>query len=68
MRPVLAVAAGLLVTILVAAGVTLAINSAQSRTNTQQVNLTPGVTLKEDSAIIAAAAKARPAVVSIVTH
>ena len=68
MRPVLAIAAGLLVTALVASGVTLAILRLQSRTNPQQVNLQPGVTLTEDSAIIAAAGKARPAVVSIVTH
>ena len=68
MRPILAVTAGLLVTALVAAGVTLAILRVESRTNTQQVNLRNGVTLTEDSAIIAAATKARPAVVSIVTQ
>src|SRR5436309_1709275 len=68
MRPILAVTAGLLVTALVAAGVTLAILRVQSRTNTQQVNLRNGVTITEDSAIIAAATKARPAVVSIVTQ
>src|SRR5438477_6095075 len=68
MRPILAVTAGLLVTALVAAGVTLAILRYQSRTNTQQVNLRNGVTITEDSAVIAAATKARPAVVSIVTQ
>src|SRR5438309_9644376 len=68
MRPILTVPAGLLVTALVAAGVTLAILRVQSRTNTQQVNLRNGVTITEDSAIIAAATKARPAVVSIVTQ
>src|SRR2546427_10257560 len=68
MRPILAVTAGLLVTALVAAGVTLAILRVQSRTNNQQVNLRNGVTITEDSAIIAAATKARPAVVSIVTQ
>src|SRR3989441_11228385 len=68
MRPTLAVTAGLLVTALVAAGVTLAILRVQSRTNNQQVNLRNGVTITEDSAIIAAATKARPAVVSIVTQ
>lgn len=68
MRPLLAIVAGLLVTALVAAGVTLAILRSQSRTNPQQVNLRPGITLTEDSAIVQAAAKARPAVVSIVTQ
>ena len=68
MRPLLAVAAGLLVTALVAAGVTLAVLRTQSRTNPQQVNLRNGVTITEDSAIVAAAAKARPAVVSVVTQ
>src|SRR5438094_9488146 len=67
-RSVLAIVAGLLVTILVAAGVTLAILRIESRTNPQQVNLRPGVTLTEDSAIVQAAAKARPAVVSVVTQ
>src|SRR2546428_11338614 len=67
MRPILAVTAGLLVTALVAAGVTLAILRVQSRTNNQQVNLRNGVTITEDSAIIAAATKARPAVLSLVT-
>ena len=68
MRPLLAVAAGLLVTVLVAAGVTLAVLRTQSRTNPQQVNLRNGVTITEDSAIVAAATKARPAVVSVVTQ
>src|SRR5438128_12428828 len=72
MRPVLgrivAITAGLLVTALVAAGVTLAILRFESRTNTQQVNLRTGVTILEDSAIVQAAAKARPAVVSVVTQ
>jgi putative serine protease PepD len=62
------VAAGLLVTALVAAGVTLAVLQVQSRTNTQQVNLRSGVTIVEDSAIVQAAAKAQPAVVSVVTQ
>lgn len=61
-------AAGLLVTALVAAGVTLAVLQLQSRTNTQQVNLRSGVTISEESAIVQAAAKARPAVVSVVTQ
>ncbi len=68
MRPILLVAAGLLVTALVAAGVTLAVLQVQSRTNPQQVNLRSGVTLTEDSAIVQAAARARPAVVSVVTQ
>src|SRR5712691_8910612 len=68
MRPFLAITAGLLVTALVAAGVTLAILRLESRTNPQQVNLRPGITLTEDSAIVQAAAKARPAVVSVVTQ
>jgi len=67
-RPILLVAAGLLVTALVAAGVTLAVLQLQSRTNTQQVNLRSGVTISEDSAIVQAAARARPAVVSVVTQ
>jgi putative serine protease PepD len=67
-RPLLAITAGLLVTILVAAGVTLAILRLESRTNPQQVNLQPGVTLTQDSAIVQAAAKGRPAVVSVVTQ
>src|SRR2546430_12403850 len=66
--PVFAVLAGLIVTAMVAAGVTLAILHLQSPTNPQQVNLRPGVTLTQDSAIVQAAAKARPAVVSVVTQ
>ena len=62
------VAAGLLVTALVAAGVTLAVLQVQSRTNPQQVNLRSGVTISEDSAVVQAAARARPAVVSVVTQ
>ena len=68
MRPLLAIAAGLLLSAIVAAGVTLAVLRTQSRTNNQQVNLQTGVTITEDSAIVAAATKARPAVVSVVTQ
>jgi S1-C subfamily serine protease len=72
MRPVigriLAIVAALLVTALVAAGVTLGILHFESRTNPQQVNLQPGITLTQDSAIVQAAAKGRPAVVSVVTE
>jgi putative serine protease PepD len=57
-----------LVTALVAAGVTLGILRLQSRTNPQQVNLRPGVTILEESAIIQVAARAKPAVVSVVTQ
>jgi putative serine protease PepD len=68
MRVVLAIAAGLIVTVLVATGVTLAVLRTQSRTNNQQIELQPGITITEDSAIVAAATKARPAVVSVVTQ
>src|SRR6202165_3872654 len=68
MRPILAIAAGLLVTALVATGVTLAILRIEAPTNPQQVNLRPGITLAQDSAIVQAAAQARPAVVSVVTQ
>jgi putative serine protease PepD len=67
-RPIVLVAAGLVVTVLVAAGVTLAVLRLESRTNTQQVNLRSGVTISEDSAIVQAAARARPAVVSVITQ
>jgi len=65
---VVLVAAALLVTAMVAAGVTLAVLQVQSRTNPQQVNLRSGVTISEDSAVVQAAARARPAVVSVVTQ
>ena len=68
MRPYLVVAAGLLATVLVASAVTLGVLQLQGRTNPQQVNLRPGVTIVEDSAIVQAAAKAMPAVVSVVTQ
>ena len=55
--PVFAVLAGLIVTAMVAAGVTLAILHVQSPTNPQQVNLRPGVTLIQDSAIVAKAVR-----------
>jgi len=56
------------VTALVAAGVTLGILRLQSRTNPQQVNLRSGVTISEESAVIQVAARAKPAVVSVVTQ
>jgi putative serine protease PepD len=60
--------ASILVTALVAAGVTLGILKLQSRTNPQQVNLRSGVTISEESAVIQVAARAKPAVVSVVTQ
>jgi S1-C subfamily serine protease len=63
-RPYLVVAAGLLVTVLVAAGVAFAV----LQLNPQQVNLRPGAIIAQDSALVQAAAKAAPAVVSIVTQ
>ncbi len=62
------VVASVLVTALVAAGVTLGILQLQSRTNPQQVNLRSGVTISEESAVIQVAARAKPAVVSVVTQ
>jgi putative serine protease PepD len=62
------IAAALVLTVLVAAGVTLTVLQLQSRTNPQQVNLRSGVTITEDSAIVQAAAKAKAAVVSVVTQ
>jgi len=62
------VVASVLVTALVAAGVTLGILRLQSPTNPQQVNLRSGVTISEESAIIQVAARAKPAVVSVVTQ
>lgn len=68
MRPIAAVVAGLILTALVAAGVTLTVLRFQQRTNPQEVNLRGGETLTQDSAIVQAASKARPAVVSVVTQ
>jgi putative serine protease PepD len=68
MRPVVAIAAALVVTALVSAGITLAVLRTQPRTNPQEVNLRNGVTLTQDSAIVQAATKGRPAVVSVVTQ
>jgi len=62
------VIAGLAVTAIVAAAVTLGVLQFQSRTNTQQVNLRAGVTIVEESAIVQVAARAKPAVVSVVTQ
>ena len=68
MRAIAVVVAGLIVTALVATGVTLTVLRMQSRTNPQEVNLRGGETLTQDSAIVQAATKARPAVVSVVTQ
>jgi putative serine protease PepD len=64
----MALVAVMALTALVAAGVTLGVLQFQSRTNTQQVNLRAGVTIVEESAIVQVAAKAKPAVVSVVTQ
>jgi len=65
------IVAGVLVVALVsgavAAGVTLAILQAQSRTNSQELNLGSRVSLTEDSATLQVAGRALPAVVSVVT-
>ena len=67
-RPVLLVASIVVLTALVSGGVTVGVLQLQSRTNPQSVNLRSGVTISEDSAIVQAAAKAKPAVVSVVTQ
>lgn len=51
----------------VAAGVTAAMLRLQSRTNPQKVDLSSGVTIREDDATMDVAQKAAPAVVSVVT-
>ena len=68
MRSIVAVAAVVILAALVATGVSLVVLRFQSRTNPQEVNLRGGETLTQDSAIVQAAAKARPAVVSVVTQ
>src|SRR5581483_5068295 len=67
-RPLLAAVGVALLSAVVASGVTLAVLRVESRTNPQSVDIRPGATISEDSAIIQAAARARPAVVSIVTQ
>ena len=66
-RPLLAAVGVALLAAVVAGGVTLAILRQQARTNPQSVDIRSGVTITEDSAIVQAATRARPAVVSIVT-
>jgi S1-C subfamily serine protease len=70
-RPVGVVALILIAAItsgLVAAGVTLGVLQMQSRTNPQTLNLGSNVTISEDSAVTQVAARAVPAVVSVVTQ
>ena len=67
-RQILVVIAGVLLTALIAAGVTLGVLRYESRTNTQQVNLRSGVTISEESAIVQVAARAKPAGVSVVSQ
>src|SRR5437879_13644512 len=62
------VGAGVALAALVVGGVTLGVVQLQSPTNPQSVNLRSGVTISEDSAIVQAAARAKPAVVSVVTQ
>ena len=66
-RPILAAVGVALLAATVAAGVTLGVLRLQARTNTQSVDIRSGVTIAEDSAIVQAATRAKPAVVSIVT-
>lgn len=58
---------GLLVAVL-ATGVTLGVLEFEARSSIQPGNLRSGVRITEDSAIVQAAAKAKPAVVSVVTQ
>ncbi len=66
-RPFFAAIGVTLLAATVAAGVTLGILRYESRTNPQSVDIRSGVTISEDSAIVQAATRAKPAVVSIVT-
>ncbi len=66
-RPIFSAIAVVLLASVVAAGVTLGVLRLQSRTNPQSVDIRSGVTISEDSAIVQAAARAKPAVVSVVT-
>src|SRR6266568_2955482 len=67
-RPLLAAIGVILLAAVVASGVTLGVLRLQSRTNPQSVDIRSGVTISEDSAIVQAAARAKPAVVSVVTE
>lgn len=68
MRPIAAVAAGLVLTALVSAATALIVLRLDSRTNTQEVNLGSRVTITEESGIVQAAARAKPAVVSVISQ
>jgi putative serine protease PepD len=57
----------ILLAAVVATGVTLGVLRLEDRTNPQSVDIRSGVTISEDSAIVQAAARAKPAVVSVVT-
>lgn len=66
-RTLLSAIGVVLVASVVAAGVTFGVLKLESRTNSPSVDLRPGATITEDSAIVQAAAHARPAVVSVIT-
>ena len=66
-RPILAAVGVVLLAAVVAGGVTLGVLKLESRTNPQSVDIRSGVTISEDSAIVQAAARAKPAVVSVVS-
>jgi len=67
-RSILSALGVILLAAVVAAGVTLGVLRFESRTNPQSVDIRSGVTISEDSAIVQAAARAKPAVVSVVTE
>lgn len=67
-RLILSAVGVVLLAAVVAAGVTLGVLRFESRTNPQSVDIRSGVTISEDSAIVQAAARAKPAVVSVVTE
>jgi len=65
-RPIFSAIGVILLASVVATGVTLGVLRYENRTNPQSVDVR-GVTISEDSAIVQAAARAKPAVVSVVT-
>ena len=67
-RSILSAVGVVLLAAVVATGVTLGVLRFESRTNPQSVDIRSGVTISEDSAIVQAAARAKPAVVSVVTE
>jgi putative serine protease PepD len=67
-RSILSAVGVVLLATVVASGVTLGVLRYESRTNPQSVDIRSGVTISEDSAIVQAAARAKPAVVSVVTE